>query len=306
MKKKEDINLNTSFCGVGLQNPTVLASGILGTTPDLLKRVARAGAGAVTTKSIGQTSRNGNENPSVLAWDSGLINAVGLPNPGVADFMKKFHDFSPTVPAIVSIFGSSEREVQEVAKKIDKLPFSMIELNISCPNKADGMLFGQDPDSARKLVSVVKSVTKKPVIPKLTPNVTDIVEVAVACQKGGADGLCAINTVSGMIINAEAKRPVLSYRKGGLSGPAIRPIAIRCVYDICSAVKIPVIGTGGISSGRDAVEMLMAGATLVGIGTAAYYRGINVFSKVTAEMRAWMSSHQYRDVKELVGCANEE
>ncbi len=300
------LDLSTSIAGVKLKNPTILSSGILGTSPDPIKRAFENNAGAATIKSIGPEPRDGNNNPSVIDFGHGLLNAVGLPGPGYKNMDVEFNELSKIKePVIWSIYGNDIKDFVNITKYILKYNPKIIELNISCPNKENGMLFSQDKKSAAKVTKSVKQVAKKTVvIPKLSPNVTNIVEIAVACEKAGADAINAINTVQAMVINIDAKKPVLYYKKGGMSGPAIKPIAVRCVYDIYENIKIPIIGTGGITNGRDAIEMIQAGSSAVGIGSAVYYHGINVFQKIVSEIREWMQENDYNLIKELIGIAH--
>lgn len=300
------LDLNTSIAGVKLKNPTILSSGILGTSPELIKRAFENNAGAATIKSIGPKPRDGNNNPSVIDFGHGLLNAIGLPSPGYKNMDMEFNELSKIKePVIWSIYGNSIEDFVEITKHILKYKPKIIELNISCPNKEKGMLFSQDRNCAADLTKAVKNAANDVIIiPKLSPNVTNIAEIAYACEKAGADAINAINTVQGMVINIDAKRPVLHYKKGGISGPAIRPIAVRCVYDIYENVKIPIIGTGGITNGRDAIEMIQAGASAVGIGSAVYYHGIGVFQKIVNEIRKWMRENKYGSIKELIGIAH--
>ena len=298
------MDISTSLCGVKLKNPIVLASGILGTNAAILERVAISGAGAVTLKSIGPVERQANNNPSVLAWEHGLINAVGLPSSGYKHYNWEGYD-KLSCPLIVSIYGSTVEEYVEVAKALSSKG-KILEINISCPNKHDGMSFCLNIDAAKEVVKSVKKVVHVPVFVKLSPNVPNIGLLAAEVERAGADGITAVNTLGpGMIIDIEAKRPILAYKTGGLSGPGIKPIAIKCVYDIYKAVKVPIIGTGGITTGRDAIEMLMAGATAVGVGSAVYYHGMDVFKKMADEMQEWMKMNKYESLKELIGAAHE-
>jgi len=292
-----------------MRNPIVLASGFLGVNVEMLKRVVEQGAGAVTFKSIGPKVKSGHKNPTVLAYEWGVINAVGLPSSGykgMEDELARIKEVK--APVFVSIYGASVEEFREVAEAVAKHKPAVIELNISCPNtKAEGMVFGCSEKHSAEVVAAVKEVAGKvPVMPKLTPQALDIAGVAKACEEAGADAIAAINTVGpGMLINIEAKKPVLDYKKGGISGPVIRPIAVRCVYEIYEAVDIPILGIGGVTEGRDVIEMMQAGATAVGIGSGIYYRGIDVFSKVCEEMKIWMKQNGYKDVKKLIGVAHE-
>jgi dihydroorotate dehydrogenase (NAD+) catalytic subunit len=303
------VDISISFCGAKMRNPTVLASGFLGVNVEMLKRVVEEGAGAVTFKSIGPRVKSGHKNPTVLAYEWGVMNAVGLPSPGYKDMEEDLARMREVgAPVFVSIYGASVEEFCEVAEAVAKYKPAMIELNVSCPNtKAEGMLFGCSEKLSFDVVSKVKDVCGSiPLMPKLTPQALNIGKVAKACEEAGADAIAAINTVGpGMLINIEAGKPVFNYKTAGLSGPAIKPIAVRCVYEIYEAVDLPVLGIGGITEGRDAIEMIQAGASAVGIGTAVYYRGIDVFRKVCDEMRIWMKENGYKNVKELVGAAHE-
>lgn len=301
-------SLQTVFASVELENPLVLASGILGVSPSLAFRVAKSGAGAVTLKSVGCAEQMGHANPSVVAWDHGLLNAVGLSSAGYAELIAEWKNVVHfPVPLFVSIFAPSVAGFAEAAEHLVSLKPAMIELNVSCPNSDNhGQLFGVDPASAAAVVEAVKAVAGKiPVMPKLTPQASDIGSVARACEEAGADAICAINTVSGMAINIEARSPVLDFKKGGLSGPAIKPVAVRCVWDIFESVDIPVLGLGGVLTGRDAIELLQAGASAVGIGSGVYYRGWNVFEMVCGEMGQWMDQNGFDSVASLSGIAHE-
>jgi len=304
-------DLAVDLCGVRLSNPLILAAGILGTGAELLERVARAGAGAVTAKSCGPEPRTGHPNPTVLDWGHGLINAIGLANPGVEEMAVILKDakgrLQPLgVPLIASIFAETVEGFAEVARRVSKAEPDFIEVNISCPNVAAefGRPFAADPDSAAAVTRAVKGATHLPVVLKLSPNVTDIAAIARAVEAAGADAVAAINTVAGMVIDVDCGQPVLANRMGGLSGPAIRPIAVRCVYEIYQAVDVPIIGTGGVMDGRDAVEMIMAGATAVGVGSAVYYRGVDVFGEIAQETAAFMVEHGHKTLADLRGMAH--
>lgn len=282
------------FLGKTLKNPIVLASGILGNSMDILERVHENGCGLVTMKSIGPEPRDGHKNPSVIDLNHGIINAVGLPSPGYLNMENEWDELEKReFPLIASIYGGSIKEFEKVAQFVSKKKPDFIEMNISCPNsEKHGMLFGVNQQSAHDTVSAVKKVIDVPLIVKLTPQALDIGAIASACEEAGADAITAINTVGpGMVIDIESQMPVLGFKKGGLSGPMIKPVAVRCVFDICKAVNIPVIGLGGITTGLDAIEIIMAGATLVGIGSAVNYRGIDVFQEVADEINAWLSDH---------------
>jgi dihydroorotate dehydrogenase (NAD+) catalytic subunit len=305
--------LRTNLCGVELSNPLILASGILGTEAELLARVARSGAGAVTAKSCSLEPRAGHPNPTVLAWEHGLINAVGLANPGVeaeiGELARTRVLLEPLgVPLIASIFADTVENFARVAERLVEAGPQLLEVNISCPNVHDefGTPFAADPAAAADVTAAVKAAVagRVPVLVKLSPNVVDIAAVALAVEAAGADGITAINTLAGMVIDVHARRPILANRIGGLSGPAIRPLAVRCVYQIYQAVDLPIIGTGGVRSGPDAVEMLMAGATAVGVGSAVYGEGPEVFGRIAGEMDELLSELGYRSAAEAVGAAH--
>ncbi|RLC25155.1 MAG: dihydroorotate dehydrogenase [Deltaproteobacteria bacterium] len=299
--------MTLKFLGIKLKNPMVLASGVLGNSKDILERVHENGCGLVTMKSIGPEPRDGHNNPTVIDLGCGLINAVGLPSPGYLNMENEWKDLEKRdFPIIASIYGGSVREYQMVAEFVSLKKPDFIEINISCPNsEKHGMIFGVNPQSSHDVVAAVKKVINVPLIVKLTPQALNIGDIAKACEDAGADAICAINTLGpGMVIDIEAKMPVLSFKKGGLSGPMIKPVAIRCVFDIYKAVDIPIIGLGGITTGEDAIEMIMAGASLVGIGSAVRYRGIDVFQTVSDEMEAWFLDH-HCSLDDIKGAAHE-
>ena len=292
------MELRTRMGKAELENPTVLASGILGTSAELMQRVTDNGAGAVTTKSIGPIERDGHKNPTVVEIENGLINAVGLPTPGYLNMDDEFKEWKKlSVPLIASIYGSCVEDYVKIAAYIQKYKPAIIELNISCPNKDDGMVFGKSAELTFKLVRAVKEVSRIPIMPKLTPNCENIGEIAAACEKAGADIICAINTVQKEILHPILKVPVLAYGKGGVSGPAIRKTALEKVREIRKAVKIPIVGVGGIQTGKDVVEMLQAGANAVGIGSGVYFRGMDVFKKVCDEMKVIMKKRGWKKIK---------
>jgi dihydroorotate dehydrogenase (NAD+) catalytic subunit len=306
-------NLKVTVCGVELPNPLVLASGILGSDAELLARVAAAGAGAVTAKSCSLEPRAGHPNPTVLAWAAGLINAVGLANPGIeveiVALRRAKELLRPHGAALVaSIFGDTVESYALVADRVMGAAPDLVEVNISCPNVHDefGIPFAADASAAAEVTAAVKQAVagRAPVLVKLSPNVTDIAAIARAVEVAGADAICAINTLTGMVIDVHARRPVLANRTGGLSGPAIRPLALRCVYEIYESVSIPILGTGGIASGRDAVEMIMAGATAVGLGSAVYGDGPQVFGRINQEIQSLMAELGYTSVVEMQGAAH--
>jgi dihydroorotate dehydrogenase (NAD+) catalytic subunit len=299
--------LSINFAGLKLRNPTVLASGILGYSAESLESIVEGGAGAVVTKSIGQTPRTGYVNPTVVQTKCGLINAMGLPNPGIDAYVQEIRHAKAVlpVPLIVSIYGYSSKEYAATAKKAAEAGADAIELNVSCPHvKETGSEIGQNPAVLAEVVKKVKALISKPLIVKLSPNVTDITEIAETAVRAGADALTAINTIKAMAIDAETALPILSNKHGGLSGPAIKPIALRCVYDIYEHVKVPIMGCGGITNWRDAVEFLLAGASAVQIGTAIAFKNSNVFKTVNRGVDAYLKKKKFRSVNEIVGLSH--
>jgi dihydroorotate dehydrogenase (NAD+) catalytic subunit len=260
----------------------------------------------VTAKSCGPAPRAGHPNPVALDWGGGLINAIGLTNPGAeheAELLAEARRLLQPlgVPLIASIFAGTVQEFGQVAAIVATAEPDLIEVNISCPNVGDefGTPFAGLPESAAAVTDAVRRAVRGPIAVKLAPNVPDIARIAAAVVEAGADAITAVNTMPGMVIDAESGRPVLSNRVGGISGPALKPIALRCVYEIAHAVDVPIIGTGGVTTGRDAAEMLMAGAAAVGIGSAVWYRGVDVFGQINAELAAFMEQHGYASVADL-------
>lgn len=298
--------LSVDLAGLKLANPTMLASGILGLSAETLGNIVSDGAGAVVTKSVGLKPRKGYANPTVIQTSCGLINAVGLPNPGIDEFVKEIREAKIfNVPLIVSVYGFSSEEYARVAKKAVDAGADAVELNVSCPHvKETGSEIGQNPEILAKIVKEVKKRVEKPVFVKLSPNVTDIAETAEVAAKAGADALTAINTIKAMAIDLETATPILSNKIGGLSGPAIKPIAVRCVYEIYEKVTVPIIGCGGITSWRDAVGFLLAGASAVQIGTAVALKGPNVFRTVSRGINAYLKNKGFESVREIVGLSH--
>lgn len=302
-------NLSINLAGIHLKNPTVLASGLMGVSAASLKFVEENGAGAVTCKSIGPMERTGHHNPTVYAWEHGITNAVGLSNPGVKDsipYLKEAKELLET-PLFISIFADKVENFVKVAEEIMTINPVMIELNLSCPNTENdfGRMFALDTHATEFAIQSVKKVTgSTKIFAKLSPDSPDIAEIGRAAEAGGADGITATNTLSGMIIDPKLKRPILTNKFGGLSGPSIKPVAVRAVYNLYKAVKIPIIGTGGISNGMDALEFIMAGATACGVGSGIYYGGIDVFKKITDEMTSFMKEEGYKNLEEIKGIAH--
>ena len=299
--------MNIDFAGLKLKNPTVLASGILGYSSESLETVVEGGAGAVVTKSIGQKARTGYANPTVVQAKYGLINAMGLPNPGIDAYVKEIRHAKTRlpVPLIVSVYGYSPEEYAATAKKAAEAGADAVELNVSCPHvKETGSEIGQNPAVLTEVVRKVKAAMHKPLIVKLSPNVTDITEIAEVAVKAGADALTAVNTVKAMAIDAVTALPILSNKRGGFSGEAVKPIALRCVYDVCERVKVPVMGCGGITTWRDAVEFYLAGASAVQIGTAIAVKGVGVFEAVNRGLVRYLKKGGFGSVAEIVGLAH--
>lgn len=304
-------DLSTKICGKVLKNPLVLAAGFLGTNAELLTRVAKNGAAAVTTKSCTLLPRKGHENPTVLAIECGIINAVGLANPGVDQTIFEIQKLKKMLKGealiIASIAGGTLKEFGLLTKKISIAQPDFIEVNISCPNTEleFGRPFGADKKDAAHVTRIVRKNTQIPIIVKLSPNVTDIKEIARSVEEAGADAISAINTLVGMVIDIDAGKPVLTNKRGGISGPGIKPIALRCVFDIAEVVKIPIIGLGGVTNGQDVITMMMAGASAVGIGTGIHYRGMSIFKKVVKEIKDYMHKNGYHSLSDFRGVAHE-
>lgn len=285
----------------------MLAAGILGSTAASLNWAARSGAGAVVTKSFGMNPNKGYANPTTVEVTGGVINAIGLSNPGVDNFKMELEKLDGSVPSVASIYGANQEEFSKIAAEISGL-VDAVELNVSCPHAMGGCgsAIGQDSDLTGKIVKSVKNSVDVPIFVKLTPNVTDIVEIAVEAAKSGADALTMINSLGpGMRIDIDTGKPILKNLFGGLSGPAIKPVAVRCVYDVYSEVDIPIIGVGGIRDHEDVLEFLYAGASAVQIGTSIMYEGMDIFSKITNGLEGFMKRNGYETIAEMVGIAHQ-
>lgn len=308
-------DLRVNLCGIELRNPTVLASGVLGISCGLLRRVAEAGAGAATIKSISVEERRGHNNPTVIAYEAGMLNAVGYSNPGVEEAVKEFEGVAGLpIPVFASAVGRDADEFAAVAERLMHCGFAALEIPLSCPHTPGyGLLAGHgSPEATEQITRAVRQATDRPIFVKISPNVSSLGEVVLAAIEGGADGISAVNTLGpGMIIDLDTRQPVLDFKVGGVSGPALRPIAVRCVYDAAAALRragrsAPIVGIGGISTGRHALEMIMAGATAVGIGTAVYQRGVEVFRSITEELAAECQRLGIADIGEVCGAALDE
>jgi len=298
-------SLETKLCGVHMKNPLILASGIWGLTGGNLVRAAKEGAGAVTSKSCSLQAREGYGTPAVLEWDNCVLNAMGLCNPGVDAMLDelRFAIKNAGTPVIASAFGNSYDDFSRMCERLAPVKPALIEIDISSPNHKPGVKtdkpFACVPADAAKVTEVSKNACGKiPLCVKLSPNVADITEIAKAVEDAGADAICAINTLKAMMIDVDARRPILANKVGGLSGPAIFPVALRAVYEIRRAVELPVIGTGGVTTGRDAVAMLMAGANAVGVGSALALRD-KAFLRIAEEMEMFMRENKYTKISQL-------
>ena len=294
--------LSTEISGLRMRNPTILASGVLGETGESLLNVAKNGAGAVVTKSIGIKPRKGNKNPTVFETEHGLINAVGLANPGINNYENEIKTaLKSKIPVIGSVFGKNKKEFVFLSKKMENFGVNAVELNMSCPHaRGYGVEIGEDKKLVYDIVKNVKKTVDIPVFVKISGH-SNIVSIAKNIEKAKADAIVAVNSLKGMKIDLDLRMPVLSNKIGGYSGPGIRPVGVRTVYEIASNVKIPVIGCGGVMNGKDAIEYFMAGASAVQIGSGVYYRGVDVFRKICDEIKKWMKKNNYKKIDEIVG-----
>jgi dihydroorotate dehydrogenase (NAD+) catalytic subunit len=299
--------LSTRVASLELANPTMLASGMMGETGASLVAIAEAGAGAVVTKSVGLEPRKGYENPTLVELEGGYLNAMGLPNPGIDAYREEMLVArGAKVPIIGSVFATTPEDYALLAWKMQDYGAAAVELNLSCPHaKGLGMEIGVDPTAVRRIVREVKQTVKIPVLAKLTPNTHRLAEVGKAVEEAGGDGIVAINTLRAMVISVEAKRPILSNKVGGLSGPAVRSIGVRCVYELYEAVEIPIIGVGGVESWRDAAEYMMAGATAVQIGSAIGRKGLGVFQVIVQGLQEYLEREGLENIGDIVGVAHD-
>lgn len=297
-------DMSVEIAGLKLRNPVMTASGTFGYGEEFSQYVNLETIGAFVTKGLSLKPRAGNPTPRIVETPGGMLNAIGLQNVGIDAFIQKKVPFlrSVNTPAIANFFGYTPEEYAELATRLDAIPeVAALEVNISCPNvKQGGIVFGTDPACAASVVKACRAATTKPLIVKLSPNVTDIVEMAQACEGEGADALSVINTLTGMAIDLERRRPVLANVTGGLSGPAIKPIALRMVWQVSKVVKVPVIGIGGIMSASDALEFMLAGATAVQVGTASFVNP-GAAQEIAEGMEQWLTDHGIGDVKSLIG-----
>lgn len=315
MTSRQDVDISVELAGINLENPTVLASGVLGLSRDLLVRLADCGAGAATIKSVSPEPRKGHNGPTVIACEAGMLNAVGYSNPGMDVAAEEFDGIDELdMPVFASAIGQNAEEFASVTARLMPCGFDAVELPLSCPHTPGyGVLAGHStPEATEEITRAVRDVTDRPIFVKLSPNVPAMGELVLAALEGGADGISAVNTLGpGMVIDVKSRTPVLDFKVGGVSGPALRPVAVRCVYDAWTAMRdngwdAPIIGIGGVSGARHALEMIMAGATAVGIGTGAYQRGPDVFGDVARDLEKMCRRLDITNLSEVRGAAHEQ
>jgi dihydroorotate dehydrogenase (NAD+) catalytic subunit len=292
---------------MNLKNPTILASGIMDQDAESIKRVFKNGASSIVTKSIGIEPSKGYSNPTFVELDYGILNAMGLPNPGIIEFKYEIEKLKKyKIPVIGSIYGSNSKEFIKLGLNMQKYGIDALELNLSCPHaRGYGLEIGADQHLVRNIITDLKKSVDIPVFVKISSNLTDIVKIAKIIENAKADGIVAINSIKSMKIDLTIKKPILSNKIGGYSGKAIKPIGIRCVYEVSKNVKIPIIGVGGINNGEDAIEYFMAGASAVQIGSGIYYRGLDIFNKICKEIKYWMKENNFNKLSDLIGVAHQ-
>lgn len=299
----ENLDLSVNIAGILLKNPIIAASGTFGYGLEYDRYMDLNKLGGISVKGITLKPRKGNPPPRIAETPSGILNSVGLQNPGINHFINidlpKLRQYDTTI--IANINGETMEEYCQMATKLQTTSIDMVELNLSCPNvKEGGVAFGTDPEIVYSITKAVKKHSHHPLIVKLTPNVTHITDTALAAEQGGADAISLVNTFLGMAIDVHTRKPILGNTTGGLSGPAIKPIALRMVWQVCSAVKIPVIGMGGIMTGEDVVEFLLAGATAVSVGTANLISPIAMM-EILDQLKSYMEYNGVRTIQELLG-----
>lgn len=298
------MNLSVDIAGVTMKNPVTTGSGTFGSGEEYSEFLDLAALGAVTTKGVANVPWPGNPTPRVAEVYGGMLNAIGLQNPGIDVMIERdlpmLQEAGATV--IVNVCGKSEKDYVEVVERLADHPVDLLEINVSCPNvKEGGIAFGQDPKALYEITKAVKAKAKQPIIMKLSPNVTDITEMARAAVDAGSDALSLINTLTGMKIDIEKRDFVLANKTGGMSGPAVKPVALRMVCQVANAVDVPIIGMGGITTAEDALEFIMAGATAVSVGTANFINPTATVDVIEG-IKAYMERHQIEDIQELIGC----
>ena len=300
------MNTKVTLAGITLNNPVMTASGTFGSGTEYGEMVDLNKLGAVVTKGVANVPWPGNPTPRIAETYGGMINAIGLQNPGIDVFVERDIPFLKKYDTkiIVNVCGKTTEDYVEVVERLADQPVDMLEINISCPNvKEGGIAFGQDPKAVEAITREVKKYAKQPVIMKLSPNVTDITVMAKAAEAGGADVLSLINTLTGMKIDINKRCFAVANKTGGLSGPAIKPVAVRMVYQVSHAVSVPVIGMGGIMNAEDAIEFMMAGATAVSVGTANFHNPYAT-EEIVAGIEAYMNRYKVEDINELIGCVD--
>ncbi len=298
------MNFEVKIAGKTFKNPVTTASGTFGSGAEYEQFVDLSALGAVTTKGVANVPWEGNATPRVAETYGGMLNAVGLQNPGIDLFCKRDIPYLKEKGAsiIVNVCGKTVADYEEVVERLSEEPVDLLEINVSCPNvKEGGIAFGQNPQALYEITRAVKRKAKQPIVMKLSPNVTDITEMAKAAQEGGSDALSLINTITGMKIDIHRRQFILANKTGGMSGPAIKPVAVRMVYQVHQACSLPIIGMGGIVTGEDAVEMMMAGATMVAIGTANFHNP-RATMDVLEGIRQYMERYHIDDIHEIIGC----
>ena len=301
------MNLTVDFAGIKMKNPVTTASGTFGSGMEYGEFVDLNQLGAVTTKGVADKPWPGNPTPRICETYGGMLNAIGLQNPGIDLFIQRDLPFLQGYDTniIVNVCGKTPEEYVAVVERLAEQDVALLEINISCPNvKAGGIAFGQDPKQVEKITSQIKQAAKQPVIMKLSPNVTDIAEMARAAEAGGADAVSLINTLTGMKIDVERRTFALANKTGGMSGPAVKPVAVRMVYQVAQAVKIPILGMGGIRTAEDALEFIMAGATMVAVGTANFHEPAATI-QIIQGIQEYMARHGVEDICELIGCVKD-
>ena len=301
------MNTSVNLAGVTLKNPVMTASGTFGSGAEYSQFVDLNKLGAVVTKGVANVPWPGNPTPRIAEVYGGMLNAIGLQNPGIDVFMERDIPFLKQYDTkiIVNVCGKTTEDYCEVVEKLADTPVDMLEINISCPNvKEGGIAFGQNPKAVEEITKEIKKYAKQPVIMKLSPNVTDITETAKAAEAGGADVLSLINTLTGMKIDIERQTFAIANKTGGLSGPAVKPVAVRMVYQVANAVKIPIIGMGGICNAEDAMEFILAGATAVSVGTSNFHNPYTTV-EVAAGIEDYMRRHKVEDINDLIGIVKE-
>lgn len=301
------MNLSVNIAGVEWKNPVTVASGAFGSGAEYAEFVDLNGLGAVTTKGVANVPWPGNPTPRVAEVYGGMMNAIGLQNPGIELFCQRDIPFlrKYDTKIVVNVCGKSVEDYCEVVERLADEPIDMMEINISCPNvKEGGIAFGQNPKAAEEITKAVKKYAKQPIIMKLSPNVTDIAEMAKAVEAGGADAVSLINTLTGMKIDIHRRTFAVANKTGGVSGPIVKPIAVRMVYQVAQAVNIPIIGMGGIASAEDALEFILAGATAVSVGTANFFNP-GVTEEIVNGIEAYMKRYHIEDIRELIGAVHD-